>query len=85
METIGRTVGAYEAKTKLPQLLDKVAQGNSITITKHGVPVAKLVPYEARKATDIAKAIEEFPKWRAEQNIRLDGLTIREMMEEGRR
>ena len=38
------TVGAYEAKTHLPRLLDRVANGETITITKHGKPVAMLVP-----------------------------------------
>ncbi len=37
------TVGAFEAKTHLSQLLDQVAQGEEITITRHGEPVAKLV------------------------------------------
>ena len=40
-----RTVGSYEAKTHLPALLGRVAKGETITITKHGKPVAKLVPY----------------------------------------
>ena len=39
-----REVGAYEAKTHLPRLLDEVEAGQSITITKHGRPVAVLVP-----------------------------------------
>lgn len=39
-----KTVGAYEAKTHLPRLLDEVANGEEITITKHGVAVAMLVP-----------------------------------------
>ena len=39
-------VGAYEAKTHLPALLDQVAKGEQITITKHGVPVAQLVPVQ---------------------------------------
>ena len=43
-----RQVGAYEAKTHLPRLLDEVAAGATITITKHGVPVALLVPPTAR-------------------------------------
>lgn len=38
------SVGAYEAKTHLPRLLDRVAQGESLTITRHGRPVARLVP-----------------------------------------
>ena len=39
-------VGAFEAKTHLARLLDRVAQGESITITRHGTPVAQLVPVE---------------------------------------
>lgn len=38
------TVGAYEAKTTLPRLLDEVAAGATIVITKHGRPVARLAP-----------------------------------------
>ena len=36
------TVGSYEAKTHLSALLERVARGETITITKHGVPVATL-------------------------------------------
>jgi len=39
-----REVGAYEAKTHLPRLLDEVEKGEIITITRHGVPVAVLSP-----------------------------------------
>ena len=38
------TVGAYHAKTHLPKLLERVRRGESVTITKHGRPVARLVP-----------------------------------------
>ncbi len=41
-----QSIGAYEAKTHLPQLLDRVARGESLTITRHGRPVARLVPVE---------------------------------------
>ena len=40
------TMGAYEAKTHLARLLDKVARGESLTITRRGHPVARLVPVE---------------------------------------
>ena len=40
-------IGAYEAKTHLPQLLKRVAQGEEIIITRHGVPVARLAPVRA--------------------------------------
>jgi len=42
------TVGAYEAKTHLPRLLEQVEAGETITITKHGREVAKLVPVSQR-------------------------------------
>ncbi|MCX7013683.1 MAG: type II toxin-antitoxin system prevent-host-death family antitoxin, partial [Candidatus Sumerlaeota bacterium] len=44
-----QTVGAYEAKTHLSQLLDRVAKGERITIVKRGVPVATLHPADSAK------------------------------------
>lgn len=79
-----RTVGSYEAKTHLPRLLDAVAKGETITITKHGVPVAMLVPPCEVARPDAAAAIDAWLKTR--ENIRLgDDLTIRQMIDEGRR
>ena len=51
-----RSIGAYEAKTHLPRLLDRVAQGESLTITRHGRPVARLVPVE-NEARDRARLL----------------------------
>jgi len=85
-----RVVGAYEAKTHLPRLLDEVAKGERITITKRGKPVAELVPPfvpptpEQRAAA--RKAAEEWVKYRDEHNITLGpDLTIKQLIEEGRR
>ncbi|MEP7158989.1 MAG: type II toxin-antitoxin system prevent-host-death family antitoxin [Chloroflexota bacterium] len=76
-----KTVGAYDAKTNLPRLLEEVAAGESITITKHGVPVATLIP--ARQALrSAAAAAKELLAFRAAH--RLGGLTIRELIDEGR-
>ena len=41
------TIGAYQAKTHLPRLLERVRRGESVTITKRGRPVARLVPVAA--------------------------------------
>lgn len=79
-----KTVGAYEAKTHLPRLLDEVARGETIVITKHGVPVAVLVPPSAVQRPDVGKVIDEWREFR--KGITLGpGLSIREMVEEGRR
>ena len=76
------SVGAYEAKTHLAQLLDRAARGERITITKHGVPVAVLGPVGGPgvEATAAVDAIMEFRRGRT-----LGGLDVRSMIEEGRR
>ena len=78
-----QSVGSYEAKTHLPALLDRVAQGEQITITRHGVPVAMLVPASGAPRHDVRETIEAMLEFR--KGNRLDGLSIREMIEEGRR
>jgi prevent-host-death family protein len=77
------TVGAYEAKTHLPKLLERVVKGERFTITKHGVPVAVLQPPGPLRKTEPKKVIAELRKFRKKQT--LDGLSIRDMIEEGRR
>ena len=41
------TIGVYEAKTHLAQLLERVENGERLTITRHGKPVAQLIPVTA--------------------------------------
>ena len=78
-----RTVGAYEAKTHLPQLLEEVTKGQRITITKHGVPIALLIPVETQPRTDVLAVIAEIKKSRKGRSLR--GLKVRKLIEEGRR
>src|SRR5437763_1265509 len=80
------SVGAYEAKTHLPQLLDRVEGGETVTITRHGKPVAKLVPAGGTAKPDVRKAIEEMKRFQEEHGPTLGpGLTIRDLIEGGRR
>lgn len=80
------SVGAYEAKTHLPQLLGRVERGETITITRHGKPVARLVPAEPVKQTDTRAAVEEMKRFQEEHGPTLGpGLTIRDLIQEGRR
>lgn len=76
------TVGSYEAKTYLPKLLERVAHGEKITITKHGAAVAMLVPVDAVKG-DPKEIIKEIKLLRKGRKLR--GISIRELIDEGRR
>jgi prevent-host-death family protein len=78
-------VGSFEAKTHLLQLLERVAKGEEFTITKHGKPVARLVPAVAMKPKPNLKQVIEDLKAFSKGNILDKGLTIRETIEKGRR
>ena len=75
------TVGAYEAKTHLPALLAKVEQGETVTITRHGRPVARLVPFDV--VYPVADVIVELRELR--RGVTTGGMSIRELIDEGRR
>jgi prevent-host-death family protein len=76
-------VGMYEAKTHFPKLVERVQKGETITITKHGVPVAVLAPALQRGRMTPEQAVDAIRALR--KGVRLDGLTIRELIDEGRR
>ena len=75
-------VGAYEAKTRLSQLLEQVTQGKEIIITKHGVPVAVLGPVPASRKSDPKAVIAALKAFR--RGHRLAGMPLRELIEVGR-
>ncbi len=77
-----KTVGSYEAKTHLPRLLEEVAAGTTITITKHGVPIATLAPVliERKSARSAAEELRAF-----RDRHQLVGVRIRDLIDEGRR
>ncbi len=82
------SVGTFEAKTKLTELLDRVARGEEILITRHGTPVAKLVPYSARSLDEVSRAVAELEAFRESAVLNPPGkerLTIRGLINEGRR
>jgi prevent-host-death family protein len=78
-----KTVGAFEAKTHLNQLLKRVSKGETIRITLRGVPVAKLVPSDEHEAKDLKQVVREIREVR--KGARLKGTTLRELINEGRR
>jgi prevent-host-death family protein len=73
-------VGAYEAKTHLSRLLERVEAGERITLTRRGRPVAMLVPVEERRpAVEVIRDVREIRKGRTLGEVGLD-----ELIEEGR-
>ncbi|MGH7418633.1 MAG: type II toxin-antitoxin system Phd/YefM family antitoxin [Candidatus Rokuibacteriota bacterium] len=77
------TVGVYEAKTRLPELLGRVAQGERVTITRHGKPIAALVPATTggpRPVKDVIAGLRAYRKGR-----RRGRTSVRAMIAVGRR
>ena len=80
-------VGSFEAKTKLAELLDKVEAGESVTITRRGKAVARLVAIRTDEEQARLKAlIEEIKRTRVgrDRGAR-PGTTIAELIKAGRR
>ena len=78
------SIGAFEAKTHLSALLERVGRGERITITRHGIPIAMLVPVDenGNKFThqEIMQGMRSLRK-----HVKPGKMTIREMIREGRR
>lgn len=77
------TVGAYEAKTHLSELLDQVEAGQTITISRRGTPVAILSPFAEKREVPVKDVIERLNKLR--DSVNLNGISLRELIDEGRR
>jgi antitoxin (DNA-binding transcriptional repressor) of toxin-antitoxin stability system len=79
------SVGSYQAKTHLPELLERVTKGEKILITKRGVPVALLTQPPHQAPRDVRRVVEEMLAYRDAQKRTIGKHTIRAMIEEGRR
>lgn len=76
-------IGAFEAKTHLPQLLQRVEAGERFVITRHSRPVAELVPFRPRDSGKVQAAIEALKKF--QETHSLDGISVRHLIEEARK
>jgi prevent-host-death family protein len=77
------TLGAFEAKTRLSSLLDKVEAGETVTITRHGKPVARLIAVERadrERVDDIFDKLEELRR-----KSTLGGIDWKELRDAGRK
>ncbi len=79
-----KEIGAFEAKTRLGQLLDWVEAGEEVVITRRGKPVARMISPRATFDRDgrreAARRIREMRK-----EVRLSGVAIKDLIVEGRR
>ena len=76
-------IGAYEAKTRLPELLRQVREGKRFTITNRGEAVADLVPSESAKPKNRLAAVARFKAFMRANPVR-GGVNVRELIEQGR-
>ncbi|MDE2655487.1 MAG: type II toxin-antitoxin system prevent-host-death family antitoxin [Gemmatimonadetes bacterium] len=76
-------IGAFEAKTHLPRLLRRVQAGERFVITRHNQPIAELIPFQAHNDATVRAAIADLKDFQRTHS--LGGLSIREMIEEGRK
>ncbi len=81
-----REIGAFAAKTHFGQLLERVAQGEKVLITRRGKPVAMLVPPEDEPQTDVAEVVREMLACRDRGGPRVGrGARLSDLRGEGRR
>jgi prevent-host-death family protein len=78
------SVGAFEAKTHLADLLDRVSRGEKITITRHGIPAAMLVPVEETRVRMTHEEIVEGMR-KLRKRIKSGEMSVRQIVEAGRR
>lgn len=77
------SVGAYEAKTRFSELLERVERGQEVTITKYGAPVARLIPVRMRATPEERRAAIE--RWRrTSKGLTLGKLRRRDLVGEDR-
>ncbi len=78
-----QSIGTYELKTHLSDVLDAVEHGQTVVVTRHGKPIARIVPSDAAEREGVKEAVQSllnFPRTRLPK-----GVTIRNLIDEGRR
>jgi prevent-host-death family protein len=78
-----RTVGLFEAKQKLSELVERASEGEQIGITRRGKLAAVIVP--ARSETSLKEAFAQIDRIRARTKPLPKGVAIKDLIEEGRR
>jgi prevent-host-death family protein len=80
------TMSFYEARTHFSELLDQVAKGKQVLITRRGKPAALLSPPPAAATKDVKQVVKDMLAFRDREGPTLGSkTTLRELVEEGRR
>lgn len=79
------TVGIFEAKNRLSELVERAGRGEEIVITRRGQSVARLLAPEAADANAQARGLAERIRRTRAAHVLGGGVTLRELLEEGRR
>ncbi|MCA3718938.1 type II toxin-antitoxin system Phd/YefM family antitoxin [Brevundimonas sp.] len=84
------TVGVFDGKARFSELIDRAERGEEIVVTRHGKPVAKVVPLGpvARRSEEVEAKMAEWRRWRAQQLADHGPTTVEEILawrDEGRR
>jgi prevent-host-death family protein len=82
------TISAFDAKNGLGGLLDRVEAGEEVVITRHGKPIAKLVPISKRDTAQIDVALATFKQVRDDltaRGVKISRDEIRQWINQGRR
>ena len=81
------SVGVFEAKTHFSEIVEKVVQrGVEYTITRHGKPIARIVPFNGRtpeQQARVGKALADLKRFAKGRS--LGGISVRELIDEGRK
>jgi prevent-host-death family protein len=82
------TVTAFEAKTRFGELLDRVAKGEEVVITRHDKAVARLVPEGAQRSDEVRRSVDGLrdlqERIRRRSKGRLSNREVRAAIEQGR-
>ncbi len=85
------TVTALEAKNRFGKLLDRVAGGEEVVVTRHDKPVARMIPAEGRQLNAVRQAVAELKELQERIRVRTQAkesiadAEVRSAIEEGRR
>jgi len=82
---MAQLIGAFEAKTHFSRILEKTRQGEDFIVTKRGMPVAKIIPFQQEPEMTFKEAVKQLTEMRKLYRGKPGSFNIREAIEEGRK